>query len=212
MEFRRRRTDLGAGALKSNQPELADLVFRSLDLKGQLPQELRRDYSLEMRVEDFTRPEFYRARRRGWWANSKLLSAVAANVNVWQLTAPTGEMLTVCERIVIAAAVTDYFRIALSTPAAGLVLVGGKSLDSRNGTALLSGASIFQAGPLAVSPIGSGSLVCRVPANETMEIAGPWILGGGNDAALIVSMDTANAGGTVGFVWSERHATAAELK
>lgn len=213
MDFRRRRTDLEAGALKSNQPELADLVFRSLDLKGQLPLELEREYGLQLAVEDFTRPEFYRARRRAWWAASDALAAGGAGTYATlQLLAPSGNMLTVVERVIIAPSATDYFRIAISTPAAGLLPVVVRSLDSRNGVGGLSGASTLQSGNPAVLPLGSGSLLVRGISSTTLVVEGPWILGPDSGSALIVANGTANVASTLGMVWSERHATDAELR
>lgn len=215
MEFRRRRTDLGAGALKSNQPELADLVFRSLDLKGQLPLELIREYQLQLQVEDFTRPEFYRARRRAWWGAGLNLTASVGNFNVWQLLAPTSsEVLGVVERVLISPTATETFYVGIAAPTGTGTIRTVRSLDSRNGVGALTATCTFQSDQVAAAPLGAGAMVVRVGANDTLEIAGPWILGpaAAGTAALIVSGASPNTHSACSFIWSERHATQAELR
>lgn len=213
-----RRGEIGAqgwgnGQLQSNQPELADLVFRSLDLKGRLPLELDREYQLGMTVEDLTRPEFYRARRRAYWGASHSMAALAANLNFFQLIEPTGEVLTVVERVIISSQSADSYGIAI-VPALAALARPVRSLDNRNGVGPLSGSSTFQADQAAVGPVGTGSLVVRVAAGTTLVVEGPWILAptAAGTSCLAVQNQGVNIASQVGFVWTERHATQSELR
>lgn len=205
------------GAYKSNQPELADLIFRALGLKGQLPESIEREYYLNLTAEDLTQPEFYRARRKNYVNIGVPQTAAAALRNLWQLLPPPGNSgtLTVVERVIIAATTADQWRIGLVPPSATATTQGNsKTMDGRNppGGGVGASASLFQIEQTAATVAGAGTMVVRVPAGTTFEVRGPWILGPGTSPALVVQQATVNLDGAVSFVWTERHATDSELQ
>lgn len=192
------------GVLDVGQPDLSELTFRALQLKGALPAHLDRQIQLGLTVEDFTRPEFWWLRRGqlGYWPVN--LPAVAGQLGTATIQGASG-VLAVVERVIISnpAAAARSFLVGLSTALPGAGGVGqGLSRDTRSpsGTncAVLGQAKAFAA---PVTPTGNWLLT--IQAGDTI-ILEPNAVLSGTGAFYTVQALTVNEVLACQLEWRER--------
>jgi hypothetical protein len=188
-------------------PEYQERLMRALDIKGDIPQELRAQLQPVFVAEDFTQPEFFWLKRGRSFQCFSGVAAVAGQNPVVELQAVTGnpDVLAVIDRIIIsnpgAAAITVRFGLNTVRQVAGAVTP--TATDER------------QLGQAAAYRVFTGNVVYAnnaaqmgfdLATRQSAIIPGPWILSGfGTGAGCFgVYADALNVGLQVGVSWRER--------
>lgn len=202
--------ELPPGVLAIGQSDLADLVFRALQLKGALPGELDRRFQLGITVDDWTAMEFRWLKRASTWDAVGVAAAVAAQLP-WVQLVGVANRLTVIEKLRLnnnsGAAMT------LQVGISGTLLGGGASTatafpdDERYLTAR---PSTVVTGGSVVGPAGVLGQNITVPNASAVEVLGPWVLAGGVGVLSVVGQ-TPNVSFSCGVRFWERVQLASEL-
>lgn len=221
------------GYMLLGNPDLSEQMMRALDLKGDLPQHLVPAIAPTAQATDFTDPEFQYLRRMNRWQGAIRQPALAANFNYAVLgrnaVPPNNRAsIAIVERIIIVnnAAGPNPYWIYLNQNAAGPVGVGSNSgipMDDRNANnGTLATAGQFTLGTVQsvtdFHPTGlvAGAMPLELPANNSIQLEGPWILTGNADnaftapAQLVVQNGNVNQNLSVTFIWRERNLFSSE--
>lgn len=191
------------GILDIGQPDVSEVTFRALQLKGALPAHLDRQIQLGIQADDFTLPEF-------WWLRRGLLgtmmlssAALAANVSWVAVRAPVGTLAVVDSVFILnnnAVASTVILGMRDIPPGAGTFGAAVSSRDARAGAGRCSveGVATQSAGIATPFP----SILVTLAPSEGREFRIPFVLA--NGWVLSVCQQAVNQSVVACFQWRER--------
>lgn len=194
------------GVLALGQPDLPEVVFRALGLKGSLPLELDRQFQLGITVEELTKPEFAWLKREQLGTGGGTVAAGGAGQFGFGSLRGSNDRLVVNDRIIIAnsTAATVLYALGMQTTfPSGAGSIPGVPRDGRSGvgSTTLGGAVRMGTDPAPVAP-GLVTYV-SVPAGGSFCWDVPFILAGSGHFFSVICQ-TANVRVDVAFYWRER--------
>lgn len=214
------------GQLLLGQAELAELLMRSLGLKGALPQFLDGRFSPEVLVADLTAPEYKYLRRETSWTAGQSVAAVAANFSIAAIGPRNPQLsrfVAVVERIIVsnnsAAALNFRYGLVSTAQASVAVATNGAPRDDRfaatglNQSVMATGQANQVGNPVTFT----ATPVISLPAGGSIVVETPFVLTGGpgptaGDQVLCAVWNAiVNQPLEVTFDWRERVPVQSEL-
>jgi hypothetical protein len=191
------------GQLLVGQPDLGEQLFRSLDLKGDLPQQLDPTFASSLTVEDLTRPEFWWLRRGRLFSSGAFIAAVAGQQSFASLAPINTPGLAIVERVYVGSNGGPAVSLCGLGPAVAAGTVQQVNVnDDRNGLVAQPSLLALTTGTSAAPTPPNNGISFVTPSAATVVLEGPWILTGNQN--LVVLHITPNIPLTVGFKWRER--------
>lgn len=198
------------GVLGIGQPDMADQLFRALQLKGPLPNELDRHYQIGITALDLAAAE-YRYLRRESLGYIGMNSAATAGQFGFQCLQGVDGKLTVIEQVIItnlnAGAITVQLGTMATAPAAGTT-TPGVPRDSRLGVAATLGSK-GTTGTNAAPALPARIMLAAIPPGSSLRLDLDLVLAGAA-AFFAVIGQAVNLQQATSFVWRERAALSSE--
>lgn len=213
----------GEGTFLLGYAEYAEAVMRTLGLKGDLPADIEQRFGLGFQINDLADPEFQYLRRGVLWESGGTQNAVVGELGVLVLAgrqgATTRSTLAIIEKCLISnvgAAAT--FSVGVDWGSLATIATINRTSYPRDDRAALVATSAFATGTDSdpAQLLGSSHYVVTLAANQTIEIAGPWIISNKPNAAGLpsfwaVNCALANNAFRAGVMWRERELHDTEL-
>jgi hypothetical protein len=196
---------LEPGVLAIGQPDLADQLFRALQLKGPLPNELDRHYQLGINALDLMDPEYRYLRREALAYGGALVAAGGAgNFGFGSLRGAADKVIVLDEvHLANPTAATIQFQCGVQGQfPSGVGAVAGTPRDARLGVAsVLAGAVRMGVDPAPVAPFQPYTIA--VQAGDTYCLRVAAVLASASQFWSAIAQ-TANVAVGVTFFWRER--------
>lgn len=216
------------------QPDLAALLMRAYELKGDLPDVIDGSFQSIIAVDSMLQPEYQALRRMPLLQGGVFVGAVAAQFSYALLTTRGGiaatatRILAVVEKVLVSnptAANQSYIMMINADNPGGAGpasnprddrfsgAVSGSAFESAYGVAFGNNA-LSPAGPI----VAGRTLRFTIPPGGNIQIEGPWVLtnrldpgGSGFSLALAITPSLVNLPLEANFFWRERQILQSEL-
>jgi hypothetical protein len=206
------------GYLLLGQPEMAELLMRSLSLKGNLPQYLEGEFSPSVTVADLTSTPYLWLRRASRWRIGLAQAAVAAQVSIFAFVSNIADrsVLALLESLTLdnttAGAIAYQYGVSLAgTGGVASAAVGTFCDDRQQGTGAQYRGGV---GTNAAAPLGGNPPTVIVPPNSSVIVPLGDVLTARDNgvfaSAFIVQTTAVNTALRVSLTWVERALLASE--
>jgi hypothetical protein len=200
------KTPEGIAYLVNQNPDQSEVIFRALNLKGELPRLIDPRFNGSIQMEDYTKPEYWWLRRGVLMQAGADQAAVAAQQSFVSWTPLQTTRLYVIERVRIYSVTAN----AGGVIGLGAAVAGGANQTNSNRDDRIAGTTAdFTKGSGAVVVAGTSAAPVSPPGAIPFRLApgaaldfGPYVITG--RSVLSVLLSNVNIQLCVSFEWRER--------